>query len=87
MLSAAEIRTEYVETEKEKKYQTMMRIQEKVIKDAIANGDRHGNRLFIFSDKGYFYGESKHWYDEFYKRAKAEVEDAGYVINGICICW
>lgn len=87
MKTAMEIRQKFDTEEKEKVYQQMMKHQEKVVEEAIAKGDRHGSRLFIFSDKGYFYDGRRPWYDEFYKRAKKEVEDAGYVINGICICW
>ena len=87
MKSAMEIRTQFDTEEKEKKYQEMMAHQEKIIQEAIAKGDRHGNRLFIFSDRDYFTGGSKSWFNEFYQRAKAEVEEAGYVVSGICICW
>lgn len=74
--------------EKEKKYRNMMAHQEQVITNAIKyDGDIHGSRLFIFSDRGYFNGAQRDWYEEFYNKAKKEMEDAGYRIVGICVCW
>jgi len=73
--------------EKEKKYRNMMSHQEQIITDAIKHGDIHGSRLFVFSDRGYFNGAQRDWYEEFYNRAKKEMEAAGYRIVGICVCW
>lgn len=73
--------------EKEKKYRNMMAHQEKIITSAIKDGDIHGSRLFIFSDRGYFNGAQRDWYEEFYNKAKEEIEAAGYRIVGICVCW
>ena len=73
--------------QKEAKYQRMIRHQEEIIEDAIKKGNKHGSRLFIFSDKEYFRGIEEEWYDELYMRAKKELEDAGYTINGICVVW
>lgn len=87
MKTATMILDDYNASEKEKKYTSMMRTQEDIITRAIRDGDVHGNRLFIFSDREYFHGVQRHWFDEFYERAKREVEDAGYKVSGICICW
>lgn len=87
MKNANEIYEGIVNREKEEKYSSMMKHQEKIITEAIRNGDRHGSRLFVFSDKEYFHGIQKEWFTEFYARAKKELEDAGYRISGICVCW
>ena len=36
---------------------------------------------FIAGDKGYYHGIEKEWFDEFFKRAKAECEAAGYIVT------
>lgn len=87
MRTASEIVTDIIYSEKEEKYQKMMKHQEKIVEEAIRKGDRHGSRLFVFSDREYFHGIQEPWYEEFYKRAKAEVENAGYKVKGICIYW
>lgn len=87
MRRASEIITNIINSEKEEKYQKMMKHQEKIVEEAIHKGDVHGSRLFVFSDKGYFHGIQEPWYEEFYERAKREVECAGYKVKGICIYW
>ena len=87
MKPANEIYNNVVSKEKEQKYTSMMKHQEEIITRAIKDGDVHGSRLFVFSDRGYFYGVSKPWYEEFYYRAKRELEDAGYQVHGICVYW
>lgn len=71
---------------KEEKYKFLINRQEDIIKEAIKRGDR--SRLFLFSDKEYYHGEiERGWYQEFYDRAKRELERAGYKISGICVTW
>ena len=87
MRSVEEIRKDYIDAEKEKKYQRMINHQKAIIEEAIVKypGDR--SRLFVFSDKEYFHGIEKEWFTEFYVRAKQELENAGYKVSGICVHW
>lgn len=86
MRSARELYNEF-NSKKEIKYQQMIKHQEKIIADAVGDGNRHGSRLFIFTDKELFHGIEREWFTEFYAKAKKELEDAGYTINGVCVCW
>ena len=86
MRSYEQIRTSVINAAKEAKYNAMMEHQEKIIEKAIK--DNYGNsRLFVFSDREQFNGIEKEWFDEFYSRAKAEVENAGYKVIDPCIYW
>ncbi len=88
MRSANTITETIISSEKEQKFQRMMKHQEKIIEDAIRQeGVKHGNRLFVFSDREYFHGIEAPWYGEFYNRAKRECEDAGYKVSGMLIYW
>ena len=87
MSDANQIHNDLSVQQKETKYQRMIRHQEKIIEEAIQDGNRHGTRLFIFSDKECYHGIEEEWYDEFLTRATKELENAGYVIKGICVAW
>ncbi len=83
MKSYRDLRNDFEKNEKEKKYQHLMKIQENIIRDAVREGrDSSNSRLFVFSDKEYYHGAERDWYDELYKRAKAECENAGYIVKG-----
>ena len=86
MKSYNDLVNEFEENEKEKKYQHMMQIQENIIRNAVREGRSFSNsRLFVFSDKEYYHGAERAWFEEFYDRAKVECEDAGYLVKGILI--
>ena len=87
MRSADMIAETIISSEKEQKFQRMMKHQEEIVEGAIRRGERHGNRLFVFSDREYFHGIEVPWYGEFYNRAKRECEDAGYTVSGMLIYW
>lgn len=81
MKSMNELREEFINTEKEATYQRIIGIQERFLKDAVKEGRVHGTMPFIAGDKGYYHGIEKEWFDEFFKRAKAECEAAGYIVT------
>ena len=86
MRSYEQIRSSVINANKEAKYNKMMAHQEKIIEEAVK--ENYGNsRLFVFSDRDYFHGLEKEWFNEFYTRAKKEVENAGYTVKGSCIYW
>ena len=86
MRSYKQIRSSVINANKEAKYNKMMAHQEKIIEEAVK--ENYGNsRLFVFSDRDYFHGLEKEWFNEFYTRAKKEVENAGYTVKGSCIYW
>lgn len=87
MRSASAITENIISSEKEQKFQRMMKHQEEIVEHDIRQGMIHGNCTFVFSDRGAFYGIAAPWYDEFYNRAKRECEDAGYTVSGSLICW
>ena len=82
MRSAKEIRNG-LEAKKEQKYQNLMSIQEKIIEDAMKVGDH--SRLFVFTDRDYFNGIEREWYNELFDRAVKEMKAAGYKLSGICV--
>lgn len=65
----------------------MIKHQDEIIEEAIKQGDRHGSRLFYFSDKELYHGIEKDWYNEFITRAKQELESVGYTVDGILVKW
>lgn len=87
MRSASAITKNIISSEKEQKFQRMMKHQEEIIEHDIRQGVKHGNCLFVFSDRECFHGIEAPWYGEFYNRAKRECEDAGYTVSGMLIYW
>ena len=83
MRSYEQIRASVINANKEAKYERMITFQENIIEQAIKDGRGNGSSVrFIFSDREQFHGIEREWFDEFYNRAKTEVENAGYEVRG-----
>lgn len=81
MRSVSELIDEYISTEKESAYERIIGIQERFLKDAVKEGRVHGTMPFVAGDMGFYHGIEKEWFDEFFERAKAECEAAGYIVT------
>jgi aromatic ring-opening dioxygenase LigB subunit len=85
MINANEYRV-IVNNEKQVKFDKMVKIQEKFIKENMADGKR--SVLWIFSDKEYYNTNfERQWFTEFYNSAKSIFARQGFVIKGITINW
>lgn len=86
LTKASKIENKIQEETKNKKFEKMVSIQEKFIKETMATGRKYV--IWIFSDIGYYHNDlEKTWFEEFANKAKLMFEKAGYKINGICINW
>lgn len=86
LMKATKIENKIQEETKKKKFEKMVSIQEKFIKEIMATGRKYV--IWIFSDIEYYNNAlEKTWFKEFADKAKAMFEEAGYKIKGICIHW
>ena len=71
---------------KENKFNQMVDIQNKFIKERMQSGEK--SVIWIFSDKEYYHNDlERGWFEEFKERATQQFKEAGYKIKGIIITW